>query len=143
MTEQLEAPSMMLLGLPDPRTDAVSLPGERSLDAGAVAAREADEVSDPAAGLRWRLSRAGIVNVYQYDKEEIEFRGGRLLLRGVNGAGKSTAMNMLLPFLLTASERNITASSGQTKVLKGWMLDARDPAQLPARGVSVDRVRPG
>ena len=134
MTEQLEAPSMMLLGLPDPRTDAVSLPGERSLDAGAVAAREADEVSDPAAGLRWRLSRAGIVNVYQYDKEEIEFRGGRLLLRGVNGAGKSTAMNMLLPFLLTASERNITASSGQTKVLKGWMLDARDPAQLQPVG---------
>ena len=90
--------------------------------------------TDAATARRWRLSRAGIVNVYQYDKEEIEFRGGRLLLRGVNGAGKSTAMNMLLPFLLTASERNITAASGQTKVLKAWMLDTRHPAQTQPVG---------
>ena len=87
---------------------------------------------------------AGIVNVYQYDKEEIEFCGGRLLLRGVNGAGKSTAMNMLLPFLLTASERNITAASGQTKVLKAWMLDARDPAQTqPVGYLWVEFARAG
>jgi hypothetical protein len=50
---------------------------------------------------RWTLNRAGILNVYQYGKygkygdETIELAGGRLLLRGVNGSGKSTAMNML------------------------------------------------
>jgi hypothetical protein len=49
---------------------------------------------------RWTLSRAGIINVYQYDNEILHFAGGRLLLRGINGSGKSTAMNMLLPFLL-------------------------------------------
>ena len=135
---------MMLLDLPGPRTDTVSVPDERSLDPEAVAACDAEEVADPAAGQRWRLSRAGIVNVYQYDKEEIEFCGGRLLLRGVNGAGKSTAMNMLLPFLLTASERNITAASGQTKVLKAWMLDARDPAQTqPVGYLWVEFARAG
>ena len=42
---------------------------------------------------RWRLNRAGIVNVYQYSDEVLNFSGGRLLLRGVNGSGKSTAMN--------------------------------------------------
>ena len=47
---------------------------------------------------RWTLSRAGIINVYQYGDETLDFCGGRLLLRGVNGSGKSTAMNMLLPF---------------------------------------------
>ena len=59
---------------------------------------------------RWKLSRAGIINVYQYGDEVLTFAGGRLLLRGVNGSGKSTAMNMLLPFLLEADVRRIDAA---------------------------------
>ena len=78
---------------------------------------------------RWRLERAGIVNVYQYDNEVLDFAGGRLLLRGVNGSGKSTAMNMLLPFLLTASQRNIDAAREQSGLLRSWMLDGRDDLQ--------------
>lgn len=57
---------------------------------------------------RWQLNRAGITNVYQYEHETLTFREGRLLLRGINGSGKSTAMNMLLPFLLTGKTRVIT-----------------------------------
>ena len=30
---------------------------------------------------RWRLNRAGILNVYQYGNETLQFVGGRLLLR--------------------------------------------------------------
>ena len=78
---------------------------------------------------RWRLHRAGIVNVYQYDNEVLFFGGGRLLLRGVNGSGKSTAMNMLLPFLLTGRQRGIDAAGEQTGMLKSWMLDGRDDPQ--------------
>jgi len=78
---------------------------------------------------RWRLERAGIINVYQYDHEVLDFAGGRLLLRGVNGSGKSTAMNMLLPFLLTASQRNIDAAREQSGLLRSWMLDGRDDLQ--------------
>ena len=78
---------------------------------------------------RWRLNRAGIVNVYQYENEVVDFAGGRLLLRGVNGSGKSTAMNMLLPFLLTARPGRIDAAGEQTGILKSWMLDGRDDAQ--------------
>ena len=78
---------------------------------------------------RWRLHRAGIVNVYQYENEVLQFGGGRLLLRGVNGSGKSTAMNMLLPFLLTTRQARIDAAGEQRGILKSWMLSGRDDAQ--------------
>ena len=78
---------------------------------------------------RWRLNRAGIVNVYQYGNEVLHFKGGRLLLRGVNGSGKSTAMNMLLPFLLTTREGRIDAAGDQSGILKSWMLNGRHDAQ--------------
>ena len=80
-------------------------------------------------GERWRLSRAGILNVYQYANEVLSFAGGRLLLRGVNGSGKSTAMNMLLPFLLDGDTRRIDAAGEQSGVLKSWMLSGRDDPQ--------------
>ena len=82
---------------------------------------------------RWTLNRAGIVNVYQYGEETLHFAGGRLLLRGVNGSGKSTAMNMLLPFLLDADTRRIDAAGEQSGVLKSWMLSGRDPLHRPGR----------
>jgi uncharacterized protein (TIGR02680 family) len=78
---------------------------------------------------RWTLSRAGIVNVYQYGDEVLHFSGGRLLLRGINGSGKSSAMNMLLPFLLDADTRRIDAAGEQSGVLRGWMLSGRDEPQ--------------
>ncbi len=78
---------------------------------------------------RWQPSRAGILNVYQYEDETLQFAGGRLLLRGVNGSGKSTAMSMLLPFLLEADTRRIDAAGEQTGVLKSWMLADTDQTQ--------------
>ena len=78
---------------------------------------------------RWRPSRAGILNVYQYQDEVLDFADGRLLLRGVNGSGKSTAMNMLLPFLLEADVRKIDAAGEQRGVLRSWMLSDNDDTQ--------------
>ncbi len=103
-------------------------------DLAALAVGNASRVDDSdhakgASGRRWRLNRAGIVNVYQYENEVLEFAGGRLLLRGVNGSGKSTAMNMLLPFLLTARPGRIDAAGEQTGILKSWMLSGRDDPQ--------------
>jgi uncharacterized protein (TIGR02680 family) len=83
----------------------------------------------PERPARWTLSRAGIINVYQYGDETLNFGGGRLLLRGVNGSGKSTAMNMLLPFLLDADTRRIDAAGEQSGVLRAWMLSGRDEPQ--------------
>ncbi len=83
---------------------------------------------------RWTLSRAGIVNVYQYGDETLHFAGGRLLLRGVNGSGKSTAMNMLLPFLLEADTRRIDAAGEQSGCAQ--VLDADGPRQTRRRSAT-------
>ena len=97
----------------------------------AMIVEAASEVQHPGGQMpeRWRLNRAGIVNVYQYENEVLHFGGGRLLLRGVNGSGKSTAMNMLLPFLLTARQQKIDAAGEQVGILKSWMLSGRDDPQ--------------
>lgn len=71
-------------------------------------------------------------------------------LRGVNGSGKSTAMNMLLPFLLEADTRKIDAAGEQTGVLRSWMLADTDETQrIGYRWIecsradrSTDRVTP-
>ena len=71
---------------------------------------------------RFRLARAGIHQVWQYD-DELSFGDGRLLLRGKNGAGKSKALEVLLPFLLDGDTRRIDASGGGKTSLKWLMLD--------------------
>lgn len=54
---------------------------------------------------RWVPTRAGLLNVWRYYDEVLEFHGGRLLLRGANGSGKSKALELLLPYLLDANLR--------------------------------------
>jgi uncharacterized protein (TIGR02680 family) len=49
---------------------------------------------------RWQPLRAGLVDLFFYDREEFWFRDGHLLLRGNNGTGKSKVLALLLPFLL-------------------------------------------
>ncbi len=49
---------------------------------------------------RFRPTRAGIVNLYEYVDQVFTFSGGRLLLRGHNTSGKTKALELLLPFVL-------------------------------------------
>jgi uncharacterized protein (TIGR02680 family) len=49
---------------------------------------------------RWQPLRLGLRNLYRYDHEEFHFSGGRLLLRGNNGTGKTRVLALTLPFLL-------------------------------------------
>ncbi|WP_328870954.1 TIGR02680 family protein [Streptomyces sp. NBC_00287] len=75
----------------------------------------------PTSPHRYRLHRAGIRNVWQYDKQEFAFGDGRLLLRGKNGAGKSKALEMLLPYLLDGDARALDATgTGRTTLL--WLM---------------------
>ncbi len=75
----------------------------------------------PGAAGRWCLHRAGIVNVWQYDRVELSFAGGRMLLRGKNGAGKSKAMEVLLPFLLDGDTRQLDAT-GRDRTTVSWLM---------------------
>ena len=81
--------------------------------------------SGPATstGARFRLHRAGIQNVWQYDEQEFSFGDGRLLLRGKNGAGKSKALEMLLPYLLDGDSRALDATGTGRTTLAWLMLD--------------------
>ncbi|MDF2700407.1 MAG: putative chromosome segregation ATPase [Haloplasmataceae bacterium] len=53
---------------------------------------------------RWQLNRAGLINFWYYDDEEFQFDGGKLLLRGSNGSGKSVTMQSLIPLLLDGNK---------------------------------------
>ncbi|MYS22500.1 TIGR02680 family protein [Streptomyces sp. DvalAA-14] len=75
------------------------------------------------ATTRFRLHRAGIRNVWQYDEQEFAFGDGRLLLRGKNGAGKSKALEMLLPYLLDGDSRALDATGTGRTTLVWLMLD--------------------
>lgn len=75
---------------------------------------------------RFRLNRAGILNVWQYDSQEFSFAEGRLLLRGANGAGKSKTLEMLLPFALDGDKSRLTASAKHHTSLLWLMTDGYD-----------------
>ncbi|MER5211847.1 TIGR02680 family protein [Streptomyces sp. NPDC002838] len=77
----------------------------------------------PPTQHRYRLHRAGIRNVWQYDEQEFAFGEGRLLLRGKNGAGKSKALEMLLPYLLDGDARALDATGTGRTTLAWLMLD--------------------
>ncbi|MEQ3553251.1 TIGR02680 family protein [Pseudonocardia nematodicida] len=93
-------------------------------------------------GERFRLSRAGVLNVWQYDDQVFEFAGGRLLLRGSNGAGKSKTLEMLLPFVLDGDKARMTASARHHTSLLWLMLDGYD-GQNRAGYLWVELARPG
>lgn len=72
---------------------------------------------------RFSLRRGGIRNVWQYDDQVFDFGGGRLLLRGTNGAGKSKTLEMLLPYVIDGDKAKITASGRHHTSLLWLMLD--------------------
>ena len=84
-------------------------------------------MNSPPSPHRYRLHRAGIRNVWQYDEQEFAFGEGRLLLRGKNGAGKSKALEVLLPFLLDGDTRRLDATGRDRTTVSWLMTDGRGP----------------
>ena len=80
-------------------------------------------IADARSADRFRLHRAGVLNVWQYDEQVFNFADGRLLLRGANGAGKSKTLEMLLPFALDGDKARITASAKHHTSLLWLMTD--------------------
>ena len=93
-----------------------------------ASARGADQTPPKTYPNRWRMNRAGIVNVWHYYDEIFEFSGGRMLLRGTNGAGKSRALEMLLPFVLDGDRRKMDAT-GAGSVQLGELMKQGSGAQ--------------
>lgn len=88
---------------------------------------------------RWTPLRAGIINIWQYDDQRFVFNAGRLLLRGRNGAGKSKALEVLLPFLLDAdlSPRRLDPFGSSARTMR-WNLVEQSDAQVSIGYVFIE-----
>lgn len=53
---------------------------------------------------RFRITKIGLLNFWLYDEEEYDFYGGKLILRGTNGSGKSVTMQSFIPLILDGNK---------------------------------------
>ncbi len=72
-------------------------------------------------GRRWRLVAAGLSNVWRYGDLLMDANSGRLLMRGPNGTGKTTALEALWPFLLDLNQRQLGAGQARQTTLSSLM----------------------
>jgi hypothetical protein len=73
---------------------------------------------------RFKPTRAGVINIWDYVDEEWVFADGRLALRGHNGSGKTKALEVLFPFVLdgVADSRRLDPFSGENRTMKSNLL---------------------
>lgn len=69
-------------------------------------------------GGRWRLVGAGLSDVWRYGDLELPAASGRLLLRGPNGTGKTTALEVLWPYVLDLNAAKLGAGKARFTSLK-------------------------
>jgi uncharacterized protein (TIGR02680 family) len=102
-----------------------------------TALRPAGPQAHGPAATRFRLGRAGLVGLYEYEDEIFQFERGRLLLRGPNGAGKSKALELLLPLLLDGELRaeRLDPFGGRGRSMR-WNLIGAEESRAPATGFS-------
>ncbi|MDZ4236494.1 MAG: hypothetical protein U1C73_22680, partial [Dietzia sp.] len=87
----------------------------------------ADQTPPKHHPYRWRMNRAGLVDVWYYYDTEFDLSGGRLVLRGTNRSGKSRALELLLPFVLDADRRKMDATgSGKVSLVELMKAGAED-----------------
>lgn len=72
-------------------------------------------------GGRWRLTGVGISNVWRYGNLVLPTGSGRLLLRGRNGTGKTTALELVWPFLLDLKKSRMAAGKQRSASLQNSM----------------------
>src|SRR5713226_7597183 len=68
-------------------------------------------------GARWRLVGAGLSNVWDFGDLVMPATSGRLLMRGPNGTGKTTALEALWPYLLDLNPARMAAGKGRQTTL--------------------------
>ena len=70
---------------------------------------------------RWRVVGAGLSNVWRFGDLELPAASGRLLLRGPNGTGKTTALEALAPYLLDLNPARMSAGKARMTNLSTLM----------------------
>jgi hypothetical protein len=93
---------------------------------------------------RWMINRAGLVNFWYYDEEEFDFSGGRLLLRGANGSGKSVTMQSFIPLLLDGNKNpeRLDPFGSRARRLEDYLLGEEDVSGVEERtGLHIHGVQ--
>lgn len=82
--------------------------------------------------IRFKPTRAGILNLWDYRREEFTFADGRLVLRGANGSGKTKALEVLFPFVLDGrlDPRRLDPFSGESRTMRQNLLWRGQEASL-------------
>lgn len=83
----------------------------------------------------WQVHRAGILNYWYYDEAEFLFAGGRLMLRGSNGSGKSVTMQSLVTVLLdgVTQARQLDSFGSQSRRIEDYLLGEREISEVDER----------
>jgi uncharacterized protein (TIGR02680 family) len=106
-------------------------------------------VTDGFKPARFKPTRAGIINLWDYFDEEFAFGDGRLALRGHNGSGKTKALEVLFPFVLDGGldARRLDPFSGENRTMKANLLyrgqDAEHGYVWMEFGRPADATEPG
>lgn len=77
-------------------------------------------------GARWRLVGAGLCDVWRFGNLELPAQSGRLLLRGPNGTGKTTALEALWPYLLDLNATRLAAGKARATSLLSLMREGAE-----------------
>jgi uncharacterized protein (TIGR02680 family) len=95
-----------------------------SASAGTTTTAGATTSRNDATEARFKPTRAGIINLWDYFDEEFAFADGRLALRGHNGSGKTKALEVLFPFILDGGldARRLDPFSGENRTMKANLL---------------------
>lgn len=85
---------------------------------------------------RWIINKAGLVNFWYYDEEELNFSDGRLLLRGSNGSGKSVTMQSFIPLLLDGnkSPERLDPFGSKARKIENYLLGDEDSGKDESLG---------
>jgi uncharacterized protein (TIGR02680 family) len=99
-------------------------------------ATEAVEASLPRFPLpdttRWRPLRSGVIGIYKYDDQTFVWHRGKLLIRGLNGTGKSVVPEVQLPYIHEAnvSAERISTFGGKDRSMH-WKVIGHDETGRP------------
>ena len=84
---------------------------------------------------KWQVHRAGILNYWYYDEAEFLLAGGRMMLRGSNGSGKSVTMQSLVTVLLDGVTRasRLDSFGSQSRKIEDYLLGEKELSDYEER----------
>ena len=78
-----------------------------------------------------KVSKIGLLNFWLYDEEEFDFYGGKLILRGSNGSGKSVTMQSFIPLILDGNKApdRLDPFGSKERKIEDYILGTSDSIQ--------------